>query len=284
MRCFCVASLFVLAVDMMNVERDRDGGTGIARHRRQRRLRSFLRHERMAVAMALADRLHHSANVTDLKKKEEVEQVWYNALRGQKTARAGGGLPAPLSEVAGRQEVLVRHVVEHMADVCPVVQTLDAPVPQMVDTVLEFFRALDLPVDEQVIAVPKISTDRVSQRLVERRLPQIVEQLVEVPTVLTPTRIALQIADQIVDTPVPRGRGVHPGPGSLLRSVVQNVDIPVPQGRGRVGGRSLQDFRPEQSFTAVTEQNVDTPVPRRGGSRGGLQGFSPGQRSTQRTE
>ena len=130
--------------------------------------------------MALAERLHHSANVTDLRKKEEVEQVWYNALRGQKTARAGGGLPAPLSEVAGRQEVLVRHVVEHMADVCPVVQTLDAPVPQMVDTVLEFFRALDLPVVEQVIAVPKISTDRLSQRLVERRLAQMVEQLVEV--------------------------------------------------------------------------------------------------------
>ena len=156
LRCFCVASLFVPAVDMMNVERDGDGGTGSARRRRQRRLHSFLRHERMAVAMALAERLHHSANVTDLRKEEEVEQVWYNALRGQKTASAGGGLPAPLSEVAGRQEVLVQHVVEHMADVCPVVQTLDAPVPQMVDTVLEFFRALDLPVVEQVIAVPKI--------------------------------------------------------------------------------------------------------------------------------
>ena len=79
----------------------------------------------------------------------------------------------------------MRHVVEHMADVCPVVQTLDAPVPQMVDTVLEFFRALDKPVDEQVIAVPKISTDRVSQRLVERRLPQMVQPLVEVPTVVS---------------------------------------------------------------------------------------------------
>ena len=32
--------------------------------------------------------------------------------------------------------------------------------------------------------------------------PQSAEQLVEVPTVLTPTRIALQIAEQIVDTPV----------------------------------------------------------------------------------
>ena len=46
--------------------------------------------------------------------------------------------------------------------------------------------------------MPKISTDRVSQRLVERRLPQMVEHLVDVPTVLTPTRIALQIAEQLV--------------------------------------------------------------------------------------
>ena len=37
--------------------------------------------------------------------------------------------------------------------------------------------------------------------------PQTAEQLVEVPTVLSPTRIALQIAEQIVDTPVPQGRG-----------------------------------------------------------------------------
>ena len=31
--------------------------------------------------------------------------------------------------------------------------------PQMADTVLDFFRSLDLPVNEQVIAVPKISCD-----------------------------------------------------------------------------------------------------------------------------
>ena len=75
--------------------------------------------------------------------------------------------------------------MEDPSELAPMVQFLDSPVPQMVDTVLEFFRALDKPVDEQVIAVPKISTDRVSQRLVERRLPQMVEQLVEVPTVVS---------------------------------------------------------------------------------------------------
>ena len=61
-----------LAGAMHGAREDGDGGTGSARRRRQRRLRSFLRHERMAVAMAVAERLHHSANVTDLKNKEEV--------------------------------------------------------------------------------------------------------------------------------------------------------------------------------------------------------------------
>ena len=48
------------------------GGTGSARRRRERRLRSHLRHERMAIAMALAESLHHST-------------------QRQETARAGGG-------------------------------------------------------------------------------------------------------------------------------------------------------------------------------------------------
>ena len=79
--------------------------------------------------------------------------------------------------------------------------------------------------------------------------PQSAEQLVEVPTVLSPSRIALQIAEQIVGIPAPRGR--------------------------------LQGFLPEQSSTATTsslertseqivEQLVD--IPSSGGGLG--QGFS----------
>ena len=33
----------------------------------------------------------------------------------------GGGLPAPLSEVAGRQEKVERHFVEDLGSVCPFV-------------------------------------------------------------------------------------------------------------------------------------------------------------------
>ena len=105
-----------------------------------------------------------------------------------------------------------RHVVEQLADIAPMVQILDSPVPQTSEQLLEVFRLLDtqMPV-EQAIAVPKISLDRIPQRSFVLT-PQSAEQLVEVPTVLTPTRIALQIAEQIVDTPVPRV-WVH---GSLL--------------------------------------------------------------------
>ena len=70
----------------------------------------------------------------------------------------------------------------------------------MVAQLLEVFRLLDTQLlDEQAILVPKISCSSCPSR---SRVPepQSAEQLVEVPTVLTPTRIALQIAEQIVDT------------------------------------------------------------------------------------
>ena len=160
--------------------------------------------------------------------------------------------------------------------------SLDVPVPQMVDQLLDiehFFAALS-PDPEQVIEVPKISFDRVSQRLVERRLPQIVEQLVEVPTVLTPTRIALQIAEQLVAIPVLQvsvSGGGHQGSLSGQGSVgEQIVDIPVPRGRGK---RRVHGFLPEQSSTAQpVEQLVDIPSSRRG-----LYGSLPEQGTTAQT-
>ena len=57
----CVASFaFSLADDMMNVERD-PACVSASRRRRYRRLRSFWRHECMAVRMALATAAHHSS-------------------------------------------------------------------------------------------------------------------------------------------------------------------------------------------------------------------------------
>ena len=88
----------------------------------------------------------------------------------------GGGLPAPLSEVAGRQDKVVWHVMEDLGSVCPFVQILDLPVPQMMDQfaellnleedVLDAGRLVDryFQVPELVIEVPKIIIEDVPMR------------------------------------------------------------------------------------------------------------------------
>ena len=134
--------------------------------------------------------------------------------------------------------------------------------PQTVGTVLEFFRSLDLPVDEQVIAVPKISSDRVSQCLVERRLPQIVDQLVEVPTVLTPTRIALQIAEQIVGIPVPRDcgeqrlQGLLPGQGSTSVSSAERISERTVEQLVDISSEVFKVSLPDRVQQRFVEQNT----------------------------
>ena len=108
------------------------------------------------------------------------------------------------------QEWVLQHTVEHADAICPFVQILDAPAPQMGEQLVHFFRFLDpqLPV-EQVIDVPKISEDIIQPRLVDRDLrhPQIAEQLVEVPTVLSFASLQQQTVEHIVNIPVPRGCG-----------------------------------------------------------------------------
>ena len=59
-------------------------GTSSARRRRERRLRSWLRHERMTVAMELAAATHHSSP------KGGWPDTTHDALRGQKTASSAG--------------------------------------------------------------------------------------------------------------------------------------------------------------------------------------------------
>ena len=45
----------------MDVDSVAGGGTGSARRRRERRLRQFLWHERLGVAMALSEHKHHTS-------------------------------------------------------------------------------------------------------------------------------------------------------------------------------------------------------------------------------
>ena len=71
--------------------------TGSARRRRERRLRSMLRHERMSVAMALAAATHHSAQRGEWRDLHEAPrgqrtasaEATYDALRSQTTSVAG---------------------------------------------------------------------------------------------------------------------------------------------------------------------------------------------------
>ena len=145
---------------------------------------------------------------------------------------------ATLSGCAGGVE---RHFLEHMADICPFVQVLDLPVPQTVDHVEDALRVLDLPIAEQAIVVPKVSCSPCPSRSLVPE-PQSADQLAEVPTVLSP----LRIAEQIVGIPVRRGRvqGLLPEHSSTAtsssleriseRTVEQIVDISPVVALGRV--------------------------------------------------
>ena len=211
---------------------------GAARRRRNRRLRAFLKHERMTVAMNLATIQHHSymkSAVVDV--GVQVGSPLAPVIENLSSAPVFGYLaPAPAVQ---------RHTVEQRIEHTPHVQILDAPVPLKVEQLVDFFEDLDIEVPAQVIEVPKISQDII---------PQMVEQLVEVPTILTPTRIALRIAEQIVDFPASARRvsgslqGFPPEQSSAQRTASQIADIPVP-GRGVFG--SPQGSLPEQRTTAL---------------------------------
>ena len=67
------------------------GGTGSARRRRQRRLRQWLRHERMTVAVVLAETQHHSASRGQkmARTREEERDELNNAMRQTTPPPAG---------------------------------------------------------------------------------------------------------------------------------------------------------------------------------------------------
>ena len=157
-----------------------------------------------------------------------------------------------------------RHTMEHIVDfVCfaPMVQILDAPVPQMVEQLPDVLQFFDTLTTEQIIEVAKIFPEDVPMRT-SLRDTQLAKQLVEVPTLVSPS-LPVDVLEE----------------DSLRLIMEQNVDIPVPGRGGRIAG--LQGFLPRQSSTTlhvsqerisgrIVEQIVNFPV-----SGGGLQDFSP---------
>ena len=140
-----------------------------------------------------------------------------------------GSRPNRIASLSEPQERDLRRTVQQIVDAVPLVPLLDDPVPQLVEQlpdVMCFFDML-LPIPEQVIEVPKILLDVVPMRAVLCD-PQLVEQLVEVPTIVSYSWLQ------------PR--------------MEQNVDIPVP-GRGRRSS-GLQGFPPRQSSTAQLASQI----------------------------
>ena len=147
--------------------------------------------------------------------------------------------PTPLVEVRPQPGVL-RHAGAHFVDFSPFVQILDDPVPQMRgEQVVEFMRKIDaLALDELVIAVPKISLDRVSKRCPRPRTRR-ADRLVEVPTIISYSFLLQRTSEQIIDIPVPQGRGgrggygglqgVSQGQGSTALCGADPVDFSVPR-------------------------------------------------------
>ena len=186
--------------------------------------------------MALSAAVHHSydkvaAGATHdglrAQTTDRAGEAAHRAPRRQRSRAAGevvffelfdedtaGVRPGALAE-PWPQERVQRHTMEHIADlVCcaPLVQTLDAPVPPTVEQlqdVLQFFDRLSA-VPEPVIEVPKIITEDVPTRAV-LRASQLVEQLVEVPTIISYSMISL----------------LHALLEYRQRTVEQNVDIPA---------------------------------------------------------
>ena len=204
-------------------------------------LRSWWRHEQQSVALALSAAAHHSfdkvaAGVTHdglrAQKTDRAGEAAHRAPQRQRTRAAGeavifelfdedtaGLRPGVLAEPRP-QERVQRHTMEHIVDfVCcaPMVQILDAPVPQTLEQlpdVLQFFGTL-MTDSEQVIEVPKILPEDVPMRAALRD-PQLAEQLVEVPTIISNPLLSLlqallehkqRTAEQNVDIPAVGGIG-----------------------------------------------------------------------------
>ena len=242
---------------------------GAPMRRRQRRLRSWWRHEQQTVAAVLVT--HHSHSKVGTAN---------DAPRGQETVTSTRVGARPGSVTDPRPQVRVqRHTVDQMVD-APLLPTFDVPVPLMVEQLLLGVLSLfDFRVAEQVTEVPKILLDGVPERTAVR-VTQLAEQLVEVPT-------PVSCLEQIADIPVP-GRG---GSGCLLGFPPEQGTTSLHVSQERISERIVEqigaggDFPsrragprvvlPRQGSAAAGAEQIADIV-----SSGGPHGFLPGQFST----
>ena len=122
-------------------------------------------------------------------------------------------------------------------------QILDAPVPQMVDSVLEFFR--------RVIDVPMISSSSSCPSRAALSEPLMVEQLVEVPTIISFS--SLQRSG--VDIPVPGGGGPSSG---LHGFFPRQRSTASPSSTERISERIVEQIVDHSSEERISERIVET--------------------------
>ena len=126
------------AVDMMNV----DSAPSAAQRRRERRLRQFLRHERLTVAMVLSERKRcaSSGQRTDRTGRWVGEALhgrvppvpgtrYYDLDDDDSVPELGGSQPDRLIPASGPQERIQRHTVEQIIETSLPVPVLDDLVP-----------------------------------------------------------------------------------------------------------------------------------------------------------
>ena len=141
-----------------------DHATGAARRRRERRFRAYLKYARMSVAVALAEARHRTAPRGQTTARAEAT---YDALRSQTTSVAGdteffslyeeelgGTRPDRLFEVRP-QDRDQRRTMEQVVDSSLVVPSLDFPVPQRENQLMEMCRQLDTHIPSRLSKCPR---------------------------------------------------------------------------------------------------------------------------------
>ena len=225
-----------------------------ARRRRERRLRMHLRHERLSVAMALAEALHHSSGAPKYD-KGVVEEAQRGAVRGQTTATRAGGpatqyftfgdedVPAPGERLFWPQDRDLRRIPGHVEE-----PSLDVPALQMVEEVDDVSLALSA-LQEQVI-VPATPEVLIASSVVRAVQPVSVELSLRLPgldNVWWEDWTFHEYLEQVVPPDDPRELHI-PADQRVQRSLSFLV-------------RSVQDFLASGRWG---EQVVDVPVRDRG--------------------
>ena len=256
-----------------------------AMRRRQRRLRQFLRHEHLSVAMALAENLHHTSRGQRFARAgEEGREEHYayddrspllpsrSSSACSRKSPAVPGHPAWVSR-GGHSSGSSRTSWSSLPTSCPWFRSwiclwrkgrrggagggpggglcFSTSTSRSLSRLSKCPRSQSHPVVVSCLSSAFVPMEH-----------QTAEQLVEVPTTISLSSLQRTV-EQSVDIP---GTGRRPGGGGGLQSLrpgqdstafggAEHVDNPVPQGRG--GGRGLHGLRPGQGSSASASSSMD---------------------------